>query len=526
MPSTIIATSTVAITNPNTLEILYKIGETEFSTIEKVYTVARKTQQQIAALTIEQRIQEVLKLNDYIIANQEKIIDRIVSETGKARFDALVSEVFEVVDVIDHFKKEATNILADKKIHTPIVLMGKKSKVTFQPLGTILVITPWNYPFFQGMVPSILAFLAGNAVIVKPSELTPLKGLWEDVISQSGFMKDAFQFVYGSKETGSMLIEAKPDKIHFTGSLATGKKIMEQASKQLVPVELELGGKDPAIVFEDVNLERTVNGVMWAAFTNSGQSCTSVERLYVHENIYDNFVGLLVEKAKKIRLPSSNTDYKKPDAYDMGGITSAPQLNTIEKHIQDAVQKGAKVLLGGKRENNSRQFPPTILTDVDHSMLIMTEETFGPVLPIMKFKIEEEVVKLANDSQYGLSASVWSKDVKRAERIAKKLVTGNVSINSHMLTEGNPALPFGGIKNSGIGRAKGEWGLLGFTNVKSIIIDQQSSRIEAHWYPYTQTKYELLSKLMVSLFSKSKNLLKFAMLGLKMDSLGTKEKIR
>ena len=349
--------------------------------------------------------------------------------------------------------------------------------------------------------------------------------LWEDVITKSGFMKDAFQFVYGGKETGKMLIDASPDKIHFTGSVATGKKIMEQASKQLIPVELELGGKDPAIVFEDVNLERTVNGVMWAAFTNSGQSCTSIERAYIHESIYDKFVNMIVEKSKKLRLPSAQTDYKKSDAYDLGGITSAAQITTIEKHIQDAVQKGAKVLLGGKREGNSRQFPPTILTDVDHTMLIMTEETFGPVLPIMKFKTEEEAIKLANDSVYGLSASVWSKDVKRAERVAKKILTGNVSINSHMLTEGNPALPFGGIKDSGIGRSKGKWGLLGFTNVKSIIIDQQSSRIEAHWYPFTQTKYELLSKLMVALFSKSKNLLKFAMLGLKMDSLGTKEKI-
>lgn len=521
-----ITATAIAVTNPNTLETLYEIQETDLSSIEKVYATAKKIQQKIADLSIEQRIEEILKLNDYVIANQEKIIDRIVAETGKARFDALVSEVFEVCDVIDHFKKQAPKILADKKMHTPIVLMGKKSKVTFQPLGTILVVTPWNYPFFQGMVPSILAFLAGNSVIVKPSEFTPLKGLWEEIISQSGFMKDAFQFVYGGRETGKLLIDAKPDKIHFTGSVATGKKIMEQASQQLIPVELELGGKDPAIVFEDVNLERTVNGIMWAAFTNSGQSCTSIERLYVHENIYDSFVNLLVEKTKKLRLPSAQTDYKKPDAYDLGGITSTSQLNIIEKHIQDAVQKGAKVVWGGKREGNGRLFPPTILTDVNASMFIVTEETFGPVLPVMKFKTEEEVIKLANDSVYGLSASVWSKDIKRAERIAKKLVTGNVSINSHMLTEGNPALPFGGIKDSGIGRSKGEWGLLGFTNVKSIIIDQQSSRIESHWYPYTQTKYELLSKLMVALFSKSKNMLKFAMLGLKMDSLGTKEKIK
>jgi acyl-CoA reductase-like NAD-dependent aldehyde dehydrogenase len=525
MSPTIISTS-IVVTNPNTIEKLYEIQETEFSHIEKIYSRARQVQKQIENLTIEQRIQEVLKINDYIIANREKIIDRIVAETGKARFDALVSEVFEVCDVIDHFKKAAPKILADKKMHTPIVLMGKKSKVCFQPLGAILVITPWNYPFFQGMAPSILAFLAGNAVIVKPSEFTPLKGLWEEILSQSDFMKDAFQFVYGGRETGKMLIDAKPDKIHFTGSVATGKKIMEQAAKQLIPVELELGGKDPAIVFEDVNLERTVNGVMWAAFTNSGQSCTSIERLYVHESIYDNFVKLLIEKTNKLRLPSSQTDYQKPDAYDLGGITSSAQLSIIEKHVRDAVQKGAKVLIGGKREENSRQFLPTIITDVNNSMLIMIEETFGPVLPLVKFKTEEEAIKLANDSVYGLSASVWSKDIKRAERVAKKLVTGNVSINSHMLTEGNPALPFGGVKESGIGRSKGEWGLLGFTNVKSIIIDQQSSRIESHWYPYTQTKYELLSKLMVALFSRSKNMLKFALLGLKMDSLGTKEKIR
>lgn len=526
LPKETATSSTIDVISPITLEKLYDISETEQDGIDQAYRKARDVQTRIAAMTIKERVNEVLKLRDYIIENREELMTRVIKETGKSRVDAFTSELFEICDVIHVFAHKAKKVLSDQKVPTPIVLMGKKSKIIYQPLGTILIIPPWNYPLYQGIVPSILAFLAGNAVIVKPSEATPLKGVFEKMFEKSGFLKDAVQIVYGSGITGQRLIDGRPDKIHFTGSCKTGRKVMAQAAQYLIPVDLELGGKDPSIVFDDVNLERTVNGVMWGGFTTGGQSCTSIERLYVQEGIYDEFVAMIVDKTKKLRPSHEKRNIEDPEDCDVGCITTAFQVEIIESHIKDAVEKGAKVLCGGSREGNSRHFPPTIVVDVDHTMLIMTEETFGPVIPIMKFKTEEGAIKLGNDSPYGLSASVWSKDLKRCERVARALVTGNVSINNHMLTEGNPHLPFGGVKDSGFGRYKGDAGLLTFSNSKSILIDKQSKLIEPHWYPFTATKYRMLTDIVTSFFSKKKNWVKFAITGIKLDSIGNKEKIK
>ncbi|MDX2001905.1 MAG: aldehyde dehydrogenase family protein [Chitinophagales bacterium] len=518
--------TTIQVKCPINGKELYSITDPDDATLDRVFATAKAIEPKLRAMTVQQRVEEMLKVNDWVIKNQEFILDRIIEETGKSRLDALAAEVFEVCDVIDHFKKVAPKVLADQKVHTPIVLLGKKSKIVYEPMGTVLLISPWNFPFYQGIIPGLLAFLAGNAVIWKPSEVTPLKGVVEKMVEESGFMKDAIQVVYGGKMTGSKLIDRRPAKVHFTGSVNTGRRIMEQCSKYLIPVDLELGGKDPAIVFDDISIERTVNGIMWGAFTNAGQSCTSIERLYVQDTIHDELVKELVDKTKKLKVSHDNRNYKDPEDCDVGTVTAEFQIKIIESHIQDAVEKGAKVLCGGSREPGKHHFPPTVIVDADHTMKIMTEETFGPVVAVMKFKTEEEAIRLSNDSPYGLGASVWSKDLKRAEKVAKQIITGNVSINSHMLTEANPALPFGGIKDSGFGRYKGDVGLLTFSNSKSILIDTQGSKIEPHWYPFTKTKYSMLTDLMRALFSRSKNWIKFATVGLKIDSIGGKEKIK
>lgn len=516
----------IPIINPINGQTLYEIQEISVEQAKAVFQTAKTMETKIRQMSLEQRIAEVEKINQYVLEHGNFILDCIIAETGKSRTDAFAAEVFEVCDVIDVYKKLAPKLLKDKSVPIPIFLMGKKAQQWMEPLGTILVITPWNFPFYQVIVPALLAFLAGNVVVVKPSEVTPLVPLWNDFFVKSGFMKDAIQVVVGGKETGALLLAERPAKVHFTGSVRTGKKIGEACSKELIPVDLELGGKDPSIVFDDVNIDRTVNGVMWGAFTNAGQNCTGIERLYVQEGIYDKFVETLVDKTKKLKTSSIDRNTKVAEDCDVGAITSSFQVSIIEDHIEDAVAKGAKVLCGGIEQKGSHHIKPTILVDCNHSMKIAAEETFGPTLAIMKFKTEEEAIRLANDSPYGLSASVWSKDIERGKRVARQLVCGNVCINNHMINEANPYLPFGGVKDSGIGRFKGEEGILTFCNHKSVIIDQQSNMIEPHWYPFTQSKYELLNNLMNAYFRKPKNWLKFAKNGLKIDTIGKKEQIK
>lgn len=522
----VLTETAIKVINPINGNTLYEIDDPAESQLADIFRRSREVQLKIQAMSIEDRIQEVDKIMAYVMHYQDLILDAIIAETGKSRTDGFAAEVFEVCDVIDVYKKLAPKVLKDRNVPIPVFLMGKKAKQYVEPLGTILVITPWNFPFYQVIVPSLMAFLAGNAVVVKPSEVTPLKPLWEHFFAHSGFMKDAIQVVVGGKATGSRLIELRPDKVHFTGSVRTGKKIMEACAKQLIAVDLELGGKDPSIVFDDVDLERTVNGVMWGAFTNAGQNCTGIERLYVQEGIYDKFMDMLVDRTKKLRSSHPGRDTKSSTDCDVGSMTAAFQVKIVEDHIQDALDKGAKLLCGGISEPGSMHIAPTILAECNHGMKIASEETFGPTLAVMKFKSEAEAIKLANDSPYGLGASVWSKDLKRGERVARAIKCGNVCINNHMINEANPYLPFGGVKDSGIGRFKGEEGLTTFCNLKSVIVDKQGSLIEPHWYPYTESKATLLKNLMDSWFGKSRKYIKFAVNGMKIDSIGNKEKLK
>ncbi|MFC2175624.1 aldehyde dehydrogenase family protein [Bacteroidota bacterium] len=519
--------TTIDVLNPITNTKLYSIQETSEKEVAEVFARARAIEPAIRKLSVDERIKEILKIKEYVIENREALLTKIVLETGKSRSDGFTSEIFEIVDVIDVMAKLAPKVLKNKTVPTPIVLMGKKSEVWLEPLGTILVIPPWNYPLYQSVVPAVMSFLAGNATIAKPSEVTPLQGVIEEILEKSGFFKGAIQVVYGTGITGARCIDAKPDKIHFTGSCKTGKKIMAQAAGHLIPVDLELGGKDAAIVFDDINLERTVNGIMWGGFTTAGQSCTSVERCYVQESIFDTFVEMIVHRTKQLKTSHAGRNIEDAEDCDVGCVTTSFQVEIIENHVRDAVEKGAKVLCGGTREAGTNHFLPTILVDVDHTMDIMTEETFGPVIPIMKFKTEQEAIDLANDSVYGLGGSVWSKDIKRGRRVASAIKTGNLSINNHMLNEGNPYLPFGGTKQSGFGRFKGVDGLLTFSNSKSVLVDADGTNIEPNWYPFTKEKYGMLGQIVDYWFSSKRfNLIKFAIVGLKIDSIGKKQRLK
>ncbi|MBD65700.1 MAG: aldehyde dehydrogenase [Halobacteriovoraceae bacterium] len=484
----------------------------------KVFKRARQNQVEVTQMSIEERLTFITRLKEVILERREWIIERIQKDNGKTKTDALVSEIFGVLDHLHWLEKNTKKALKDETVATPIALMGKKSKIYYDALGTILVISPWNYPFYQAIVPITAAFVAGNTVVYKPSEFTPLEGVLEELMELSGIKSEWVQVVYGTGKMGTALIDQRPDKIFFTGSVATGKKIMRQASEQLIPVELELGGKDPAIVFEDANIERAARGVVWGALTCTGQSCTSVEQVYVHESIYEKFKAVVLSEVQKIRL-GEETDGEG----ELGLMTTEGQVQIVADHMQDATSKGASVLSGADWDGKSRAIPPLVFENLRDDMKITNEETFGPILPLMKFTSEQDLVDKLNQSEYGLSASIWSGDKNRCERVAHALHTGNVSINNVMLTEGNPNLPFGGVKNSGIGRYKGVHGLRGFTNMKSIIFDSNSSKCEVIWYPYTAKKYRSFDKMMVALFTGGiMNFIKFALTGIGLESYSDK----
>jgi acyl-CoA reductase-like NAD-dependent aldehyde dehydrogenase len=515
----------ITVTNPRTGETLYTIEEPDAAEVDRVYERAQAAFEKLSAMSTAQRLAEVRKLREYIIAHKVEIAGRIVAETGKSRMDALTLDIFPVVDMIAWYEKHAERILADQTVKTPLMLIGKKSKIYYEPLGTVLIISPWNYPFNLAVMPAICALVSGNAVILKPSKYTPLKGVVEDIVEGSGFLEGAFQVVYASRRTAGLLIEKRPAKIHFTGSTDVGRKIMEQAARLLIPVELELGGKDPFIVFDDVNLERTVNGALWGAFCNCGQTCTSVERIFVQEGIYDEFLRVFREKAAKI--PTLNHAEAREDELKltMGCMTAEFQIQEIEEQLREAAEKGAQIVTGGKREPGSHVLPPTIVSDVTPEMKLQCEETFGPVVTVVRFKDEDEAVRLANESDFGLSSSVWSKDLARAERVARRLVTGSVSINNVMATHGNPGLPFGGVRDSGFGRYKGETGLHAFSNAKAVIIDRQSGRLEAYWFPYSPKKFKLMCTVIDNIFNLPAGLLKTMIAALKLELLSRRERL-
>ncbi len=482
-----------------------------------IFKRARESAIHIKNLSLKERINIVNNLRQIILHKKEYIIDRILAETKKSRLDALASEIYPVLDHLQFIEQKAYQFLKDQKISTPLALMGKKSQVVYDPMGVILVISPWNYPFYQALTPITTSFVCGNATIFKPSEYTPMKGLVEEILQEAGISLEWVQVVYGDGKKGAQLILEGPDKIFFTGSVGTGKAIMKAASEKLIPVELELGGKDPMIVFSDANIDRAVAGALWGAMTNTGQSCTSVENLYVHEKIYPEFMKLLKRKSAGLTLGSD-----KDGSCDIGAMTTPLQVAIIKRQYDEMKAKGVAIH-SAQWDGKNPVIPPMIIEGELEDLSVWKEETFGPLLPVIKFSDEGEVIHLCNQSQYGLSASVWSADKNRCLRVARLLKTGNVSINNVMLTEGNHHLPFGGTKMSGFGRYKGRWGLESFSNIKSILIDGNSSKIEANWYPYTKQKYFLFSKMTENYFGKGLlSFFKFAFYGLRLEGEASK----
>jgi acyl-CoA reductase-like NAD-dependent aldehyde dehydrogenase len=447
---------------------------------------------------VEERIAMLMRLKEVLRAHRDEYAQKISEDTGKPLVDSVMTELLVVPAFLDHYAKTAPGLLARKKLPSSILFPGKAAYQEHFPMGVIAVISPWNFPFQLAVVPALSALIAGNTVVIKPSEVTPITGeIIREVFQRIGLPKGVVEVVQGDGSTGAALSECEVDKIFFTGSVATGRRVMAAAAKRPIPVELELGGKDAMIVCADANLERAARGAAWGGLVNCGQMCTSVERIFVEAPVYDRFVALLLDEVKKVKVggPDENAD--------MGPMTFPKQIETVQRHIEDAVKKGATILFGGKRMERPGQFhEPTIVTDVRPDMEIYAEESFGPVLPVVKVKDLEEAVRMANDHQYGLNGSVWTKDVQKGLAIASRLECGQVTVNDVVTSVGNPGLPFGGVKNSGFGRYHGAEGILSFTHTKAIMADRGLLGAEPFWFPYG-AKYDSLKNAFDGLASNN-----------------------
>ena len=438
---------------------------------------------------LEDRLRMLARIKDVVRTHGEEYARRISEDTGKPLVDSLLTELMSIPLFLDHYRKTAKKALGRKRVKTPILFPGKSSYLERFPMGVIGVIAPWNFPFQLSMVPTLSALIAGNTVVLKPSEVTPITGeIIDEIFRRIGLPRGVIEVVQGDGSTGAALADAAIDKIFFTGSVATGRKVMAAAAKKPIPVELELGGKDAMIVCADANLERAARAAIWGGLVNCGQMCTSVERILVEESIHDRFVEMLKRQVEAVRVGG-------PDEHaDMGPLTFDKQLLTIERHVKDAIDKGARLLSGGRRLDRPGQFyAPTLLTHVSPDMEIYSEETFGPVLPVIKVRDAEEAIRLANDHQYGLTGSVWTSDIDKGLELASRMECGQVMVNDLVSIVGNPALPFGGVKNSGFGRYHGDEGLLSFTHEKAIMVDRGWLDFEPFWFPY-QKKYGAMSQ--------------------------------
>lgn len=463
--------------------------------VEEALARARKAQPTWSALSFEQRAAYMDKALQVLMNRAEDVVERVVGETGKARADAFSMEVWSCCDSLCYYGKNAKKFLKpqSKRVHG-ILGITKKVKINYKPLGVAGIIVPWNGPMVLALNPAVQAMMAGNTVLIKASEVTPYSTkMVEEIFEEAGLPEGVLQVLLGDGETGAHLCDAGVNKIAFTGSVNTGKKVAEACARQLIPCSLELGGKDAMIVCDDADLDRAASGAVIGSCMNTGHYCCGTERIYVVDSIYDEFLSKVVERVQTLRQ-GNQLGYDE----DVGAVFWDRQMTIIEDHVADAIEKGAKIHVGGERNSElpGLYFKPTVMTEVNHDMKIMRDETFGPIVCIQRVQDEAEALRLANDSRYGLNGNVWSKNKKHAIELAEKVETGGISINDMAITYGIPAAPFGGVKESGVGRVNGEVGIRSYTHAVPIIIERFGGKNLPAAYPHSKDKVEGMKKFM------------------------------
>lgn len=483
MAATAIPLDTLPSINPATGEILAHVERTTPSQLPQIISRSQVAQREWAKIPIQDRCAKLRGLRDVLMASRNELADAVVRESGKPRVEALFADLFVALDSAAYWSKNAASALRAQRIpHHSTALKAKRGYLVYEPLGVIAIISSWNYPLAIPLSQIIPAVAAGNAVVCKTSDFTPQCGtLIDKLFLDAGFPKDLVAIIQGGGEVGQALIDASPDKVMFTGSVSTGRRVAEACAKRLIPSVLELGGKDAMLVLPDANLDVASSAAVWGSYTNCGQVCLSVERLFVEQSIAGKFIALCVEKTKKLRLgPGSDP------ASDVGPLIRSQHVQRMSELVHDAVSRGARVMCGGvaRPDLGPNFFEPTVIADVDSSMKLFQEETFGPILAIQSVRDAEEAVSRANDSPFALSASVWTSNLQLGEAIAKRLNAGAVMVNDAISYFGIAEAPHGGCGASGWGRTHGKAGLLEMVRMKYIDVDRLARSEKPWWYRY------------------------------------------
>lgn len=475
--------------NPATLEVLGRVKISSLAEIDMVVAKAKEAFTKWRDVPMQQRLEHIRQFHDVVYCQKEHLSELITKETGKPRAEAFVAEIFGVLETCDWLRKNAEKTLRKQPVElNGIFLPGKRAYNVFEPLGVIAVISPFNFPFSIPLSSTLAALTAGNAVVLKASPRTALIAeAIEKLFLDAGFPHGLVGVVQGDRVEAEHLINSNINRIMFTGSVNGGKAIAGLAARKLIPVTLELGGKHPAIVLEDSDLDAIARPIVWSAFTNAGQACASIERLYVVKSIAKPLEEKLAALTKQLRLGNGLL----PDT-DVGPLIDELQIVRIKEQIDEAIAGGARLLCGGneRRDLGGYFFEPTVLAGVQQSMRVVREEIFGPVLPIVEVADEQEAIKLANDSHLALGASVWCRDTDRAESVARQLDAGMVWINDGLYTHVSPDAPWGGIKESGYGKMHSAAELRDLVYIKNIGINSQRSQ---EWnFPYSAASLEYI----------------------------------
>ena len=488
--------------NPATGEVLREFDCTAEEDVRAAVERARAAQPAWHQLGVSRRLQILRRFQSLLQEKKAEVAAVITREAGKPYVEALLTEVLVVLDAAQFCIASAPALLRDQRIgHANLVMKAKRGCVRHQPYGVVGIISPWNYPFATPGTEGLAALAVGNAVVIKPSEFTTLCALeLQSLLRLAGAPDGIFQVVPGGGATGAALVNSSVDKLIFTGSVASGKKVAQAAAARLLPVVLELGGKDPMLVLDDADLEVASSAAVWGAFVNAGQACLSVERCYVHHSLYERFLAAVVEKTGKLRVGNGLDPHT-----DVGPMIHQRQLQIVEEHVEDARGKGGRVLAGGTRlpQLGPNFYAPTVVADAHHGMRLMREETFGPVLPVMPVESDEHAIALANDSEFGLAASVWTRDRARGAAIAGRLQAGTVMVNDVISCYGISEAPHGGVKSSGLGRTHGLPGLEEMVWVKYVDSDLLPRLRKVWWYGYGPEFTRQMEGFVEFLFSRN-----------------------